>query len=205
MGAATETDLARYLTFPRFAPGVRRRALHAMLSAGEVSEIAVEGSSARWLVLRRDVKALERATESDAPSRGSTLLAPFDSVLWYRERAARLFGFDYRIEVYTPPAKRVHGYYSLPILHDGRLIGRVDAKAHRAERRLEVRHVHFEPWFAAGRPSPVDRGRLDRDQALAGLRESLASLAEFVGADDVSVSRVTPRRLEAALRKSNPR
>src|SRR5437899_417498 len=82
-----------------WATGVRGRALQAMLAAGEGSEIAVEGSPARWLVRRRDVKALERAAESDAASRGSTLLAPFDSVLWYRERAARLFGFDYRIEV----------------------------------------------------------------------------------------------------------
>jgi uncharacterized protein YcaQ len=205
MGAATETDLARYMTFPRFNPGVRRRAIRELLDAEEIAEIAVEGSSIRWLARTRDIVALERAAEATTASRGTTLLAPFDSLLWHRDRAARLFGFDYRIEVYTPPAKRVHGYYSLPILHDGRLIGRVDAKAHRAERRLEVRHVHFEPWFAAGRSSPVDRARLDRDQALAGLRESLASLASFVGADDVTVSRVTPRRLEAALSKSNPR
>jgi len=112
---------------------------------------------------------------------------------------ARLFGFDYRIEVYTPGPKRVHGYYTLPILHHGHLIGRVDAKTHRAERRLEIRHVHFEPWFAAAGPPPSGLGRVDQDQALAGVTEALGSLGVFVGADEVEISRVTPRRLRAPL------
>ena len=199
MGAATELDLSRYLPFPRFAPGARRAALRAMLERGEVAEIEVDGSSGRWLALTRDLPALARAAEVAAPSLGTTLLAPFDSLLWHRERAARLFGFDYRIEVYTPGPKRVHGYYTLPILHHGHLIGRVDAKIHRAERRLEVRHVHFEPWFAAAGPSPSGRGRLDQDAALAGVAEATASLGVFVGADEVSIGRVTPRRLRAPL------
>ena len=202
MGVATEADLAGYMTFPRFAPGVRAGALRAMSSAGEVTEIAVEGSPARWLALTRDLPALHRAAHAKAPARGTTLLSPFDSVLWYRERAARLFRFDYRIEVYTPAAKRVHGYYSLPILHDGQLIGRLDAKAERAARRLAVRHVHFEPWVAGARPSPADGARLDRDRALHGVSEALDSLAAFVGADRVTVERVTPERLRAPLLKA---
>src|SRR6058998_956388 len=148
MGAATELDLAWYLTFPRHQGTARRAALRSMLERGEITEIEVEGSSARWLALTRDLPALATAGRRHAPSRGTTLLAPFDSLLWYRNRVTRLFGFDYRIEVYTPGPKRVHGYYTLPILHDGRLIGRVDAKAHRVERKLEIRHVHLEPWFA---------------------------------------------------------
>src|SRR6185436_2489005 len=110
--------------------------------------------------------ALARAGRDPAPSRGTTLLAPFDSLLWYRARVARIFGFDYRIEVYTPGPKRVHGYYTLPILHDGHLIGRVDAKSHRLERRLEVRHVHFEPWFASGAPSPAGGELVDEKHGL---------------------------------------
>ena len=199
MGAATELDLARYLTFPRFAPGTRRRALRAMLERGEVTEIEVEGSAARWLALTRDVPALARAGRATSPSQGTTFLSPFDSLLWHRDRASRLFGFDYRIEVYTPGPKRVHGYYTLPILHQGHLIGRVDAKTHRDERRLEVRHVHFEPWFAAGAPAPTGVAALDRDAALAGVAEALASLSTFVGADGLTLSRVTPRRLRAPL------
>jgi uncharacterized protein len=199
MGAATELDLARYLTFPRFKPGARRAALRSMLERGEVTEIEIEGASGRWLALTSDLPALARAGRAPAPSLGTTLLSPFDSLLWHRDRVARLFGFDYRIEVYTPGPKRVHGYYTLPILHHGHLIGRVDAKAHRAERRLEVRHVHFEPWFATAGPPPAGSGRVDRDEALAGLAKTLGSLASFVGADEVAISRVTPRRLRTAL------
>jgi uncharacterized protein YcaQ len=112
---------------------------------------------------------------------------------------ARLFGFSYRIEVYTPGHQRVHGYYTLPILHHGELIGRVDAKRHRAERRLEVRHVHFEPWFANGRRPPSGGARLDRDEALRGVGDSLSALATFIGADEVVVNRVTPARLRRGL------
>ena len=202
MGAATVQDIAGYLTFPRFGPGGRRAALAAMRASGEIAEIEVEGSRAPWLVLTRDLPALARAARRPAASQGTTLLSPFDSLLWYRERAARLFGFDYRIQVYTPSAKRLHGYYTLPILHDGHLLGRVDAKAHRAERRLEVLSVHFEPWFAAGRPAPTGPGVLDRDAGTAGLADALRSLATFVGAGELTVARVTPDRLGAPLRRA---
>jgi uncharacterized protein YcaQ len=198
MGAATESDLSRYLTFPRFAPRARRTALRELREAGEIVEVSIEGSSRPWLALARDLPALARTRRAAAP-RGTTLLSPFDSFLWHRDRVARLFGFDYRIEVYTPAHRRVHGYYSLPILHDGELIGRVDAKAHREDRRLEVRHVHLEPWLAGRQLAPVGGAPLDRDRALAGVAEALRSLATFVGADDVAIERVTPRPLSAAL------
>ena len=194
MGAATERDLAGYMTFPRFRPGARRAALRAMLERGEVTEIAVDGSPGRWLVLTRDLPALARARRAPAAARGTTLLSPFDSLLWHRERVRRLFGFDYRIEVYTPGDERVHGYYTLPILHHGRLIGRVDAKTHRAERRLEVRHVHFEPGFADG----------EANAALAGLAAALRSLATFVGGEALVLRRVTPHRLRAPLARALP-
>jgi uncharacterized protein YcaQ len=199
MGAATERDLVGYLTFPRFAPGARRAALRGMLERGEVAEVEVQDTPDRWLVLTRDLPALARAGRAPAPSQGTTFLAPFDSLLWYRGRVARLFGFDYRIEVYTPGAKRVHGYYTLPILHHGHLIGRVDAKAHREARRLEVRHVHFEPWFAAAASPPRGGAALDQNEALAGVAGALSSLATFVGGDQITLGRVSPRRLRAPL------
>jgi len=201
MGAATDTDLSRYLTFPKFALGARRAAIRAMLERGEVTELQVEGSTARWLALTRDLPLLARARRAESASRGTTLLSPFDSLLWYRERVARLFRFDYRIEVYTPGPQRVHGYYTLPILHHGQLIGRIDAKTHRTERRLEVRHVHFEPGFAAGTPPP-GFATLEHDEALAGVVDALRSLAAFVGADTVFVRRATPHRLRTALARA---
>jgi uncharacterized protein YcaQ len=202
MGAATETDLSRYLTFPRFAPGARRAALRSLVDRGDVVEVGLHGTAVRWLALARDLPALARAADTAAPPRGTTLLSPFDSLLWHRERVARLFAFDYRIEVYTPGPKRVHGYYTLPILHDGQFIGRVDAKTQRAEQRLDVRHVHFEPWFSRGEPPPPGGDRLDHDAAMAGVAEALASLAQFVGATRAVLGRVTPGRLRTPLARS---
>jgi len=200
MGAATDNDLSRYLTFPRFSSYTRRAALGALRRSGEVAEVSVEGSSARWLALTRDLPTLARSRR--AAPRGTTLLSPFDSLLWHRDRVVRLFDFDYRIEVYTPAHRRIHGYYTLPILHDGELIGRIDVKAHRAERRLEARHVHLEPWFADAEPAPVSGLPLDLDRALAGIAEALRSLAAFVSVDEVSMGRVTPRRLRAPLMRA---
>jgi uncharacterized protein len=200
MGAATDTDLTRYLTFPRMGPGVRRAALRHLLDAGTAVEIEIKGSRTRWLALVRDLPALERAARRRSGSRGTTLLSPFDSVLWHRERVERLFGFSYRIEVYTPGPQRVHGYYTLPILHDGQLIGRVDAKAHRPERRLAVRGVHFERWFATGgEPPAATWGAIEQDAALAGVADAVWSLARFAGADNVDLGRVVPGRLRAPL------
>src|SRR5262249_15073394 len=202
MGAATELDLARYLTFPRFRPGIRRAALRAMLERSEVSEVELEGSAGRWLALTRDLPALARAGRAALPSPGTTFLSPFDSLMWHRDRVARLFGFDYRIEVYTPGPKRVHGYYTLPILHHGQLIGRVDAKAHRADRKLEVRHVHFEPWFASAGTPPRGLPRLDQDEAIAGIARAWRSLGRCVSGDEATLGRVTPRRLRAPLARA---
>jgi uncharacterized protein YcaQ len=202
MGAASEPDLGGYLTFPRFRPGARLATLRDMIERGEVTEIEVEGSKSRWLALTRDLLTLARAGRAPSPSRGTTLLAPFDSLLWYRDRVTRLFGFNYRIEVYTPGHQRVHGYYTLPILHHGHLIGRVDAKAHRVERRLEVRHAHFEAWFATSSAPPGGTARLDQDETIAGLTEALRSLSAFVGGDQIALRRVTPQRLRAPLARA---
>jgi uncharacterized protein YcaQ len=173
-----------------------------MQARGEVTEIEVEGTGERWFALTRDLPALARAGRRPAPARGTTLLSPFDSLLWHRERVSRIFGFDYRIEVYTPGPRRVHGYYTLPILHQGHLVGRIDAKAHRGERRLEVRHVHFERSLARTERPAIGWGRLDPDEAFAGLAQTLASLAAFVGADRVTLGRVTPGRLRSPLARA---
>ena len=204
MGAASVTDLRMYLSYPRLGVAERRATLRALLDSGEITEVAVEGERAPCLARAADLPTLEAAARRrSAPSRGTTFLSPFDSFLWHRERTKALFGFDYRIEVYTPGHRRVHGYYSLPILHDGALVGRLDAKNHREARRLEVKHVHFEPWLAAGAAAPVaGRGRVALEPALAGVGEALASLAVFLGAADVTLARVTPAKLAPPLRRA---
>jgi uncharacterized protein YcaQ len=203
MGAATETDLRMYLTYPRTPVSDRRRALRAALESGEIVEVAVADERGRWLALAEDLPALAAAGRRRRAATGTTLLSPFDSFLWHRDRTRRLFGFDYTIEVYVPGHKRVHGYYSLPIFHDGQLIGRLDPKTHRAEQRLDVKAVHFEPWFAKGTAPPAASwGAVDRDAALAGVGEAVRSLGEFVGAETVTVGRVSPAAMAPAFKRA---
>jgi uncharacterized protein YcaQ len=198
MGAATDTDLRMYLTFPRTAAAERARTLRGMIRAGDVVEIGVEGDRGRWYALARDLPSLAAAGRL-VPDRAARRCSPFDSFLWHRERIVRP-GYDYRIQVYVPPGKRTFGYYALQLLVDGQLIGRVDAKLHRAERRLELRHVSFEPWFAAQAPPPgAAWGSLSREDGIAGLAEAALSLAHFTGAERVEVSRVTPAVLRARV------
>ncbi len=191
MGAATETDLRMYLTFPRTAAAERRRTLTAMIADGEVVEVSVAGDAARWFALREDMRALDRAARRSMPSIGTTFLSPFDSFLWHRERTIRLFDFDYRIEVYTPAPARRHGYYVLPILQDGRLVGRADLRNDRAARRLEVPRIALEP-------------AAERTTSAAGVADALQSLARFVGATSIRIDAASPARFGRELRKKNP-
>jgi len=203
MGAASFDDLARYWTWPQWKAVPQRALLQALVREGVVREVRVEDARGPWFARAEDVPALEAAHRRRAPSRGTTLLSPFDSFLWYRERVHRLWGYFYRIEIYVPGHQRQHGYYCLPLLHDGQLIGRVDLKTHRERGVLEARHVHFEPWFAAGGPPPKAAwGAVDRDAAIAGLADALHSLARHVGVEDVKLARVTPRALAQPLRRA---
>ncbi|MGH8853650.1 MAG: winged helix-turn-helix domain-containing protein [Telluria sp.] len=90
----------------------------------------------------------------------TTLLSPFDPIVWDRRRALELFGFDYRLECYTPADKRKYGYFTLPILRRGALVGRIDAKAHRKAGEFELRSIHLEPGVRTSE-------RLVRDVATA--------------------------------------
>jgi hypothetical protein len=106
---------------------------------------------------------------------GCTLLAPFDPVCWFRPRAERLFDFRYRLEIYTPAHKREYGYYVLPIALDDRLAGRLDLKADRAGRRLQVLGAFAEAGESEG---PLAER----------LAPCLREMAEWLGLSDVHVA-----------------
>lgn len=203
MGAASRVDLTKYWTWPGWSAPAQTATLRRLIDEGAVREVRLEGERSPWYARAEDIEPLERAHGKRRPSSGTALLAPFDSFLWHRERTHLLWGYFYRIEIYVPGHKREHGYYSLPLLHDGHLIGRVDLKTHRGHGVLEAKHVHLEPWFAAGEPPPgVHWGKLDRDAAFAGLAGALHSLAAHVGVRDVKLGRVTPAGLRAELARA---
>lgn len=202
MGAITENDLSAYLSFPRIPHPRRQRALREMIAAGEIVEVQIAKDRARWLCMAKDLDALSAAGRRRQGSTGVTLLVPFDSLMWHRQRVARLFGFDYRIEVYVPQPKRIFGYYVLPIMADGHFVGRADVKADRQRGRLEVKALHFERWFAKGEAAPAAAwGTLDRTDVLRRLAEALRSLGTFTGAPDVTLGRVTPSALAKTSRR----
>ncbi len=202
MGAAALDDLRSYWTWPGIKMPLVRAALAELIEAGTVSEIQVEGQSRVWFARTEDLGALARANRRERPCQGTTFLCPFDSFLWHRERIHRLWDYFYRIEIYVPAAQRQHGYYSLPVLHEGQLVGRVDMKTHRERAELELRHVHLEPWVGkAALPPRPHWGAIDRDALLEGIAESAASLARHVGCSRVTLARVTPAALKPPLKR----
>jgi uncharacterized protein len=112
---------------------------------GALLRAQVEGWSEEAYIHPDNVAMAEKAAAGKLQPKLTTLLSPFDPVVWDRVRALTLFGFDYRIECYTPAPKRRYGYFTLPVLRRGALVGRLDAKAHRKEGRFEVKALHLEP------------------------------------------------------------
>ncbi|HJQ76082.1 MAG TPA: crosslink repair DNA glycosylase YcaQ family protein [Acidimicrobiia bacterium] len=165
MGVATADDLADYyrIRMPAARPVLRR-----LVAAGDLVEVEVEGWGKPGY-LRPDA-ALPRW------ARGTCLLSPFDNLIWYRPRVERIWGFHYRIEIYVPEAKRVHGYYVLPFLLDGDLVARVDLKTDRRRNVLQVKGSFAEPG-------------VDKRKVGPALREELDLVADWQGLEDVVVDR----------------
>ncbi|MCP2637822.1 winged helix DNA-binding domain-containing protein [Microbacterium sp. HD4P20] len=169
-GVATAADLADYWRISD-----RKAVLSAvadLTDAGELHPVTVEG----WTSGGRAAKAWLHA-DASIPRRvdATAVLTPFDPVVWFRDRAERLFEFEYRIEIYTPAHKRRYGYYSLPVLVGDDLVGRVDLKADRAASTLLVQSA----WWEHG--APVD--------APARLADELRIAAAWQGLESVSISR----------------
>jgi uncharacterized protein len=160
--------------------------LHAMADRGEAVAIRVEGWKEDAFVPIDLAPLVDEAAQGRVRSTVTTLLSPFDPVVWDRKRAAALFGFDYAIECYTPAAKRKYGYFCLPVLHRGRLIGRIDAKAHRADGVFELKSVYLEPGVRVGAT------------LLADLRRAIARCADWHGTPEIKIG-VAPREIAQGL------
>jgi uncharacterized protein YcaQ len=156
LGVARASWVSDYF---RTRPRLGEAHLRPFVEEGTLLEVAVAGWPGPGFV-HRDLRALvERAAGGELKATHTALLSPFDPVVWDRERARELFGFDYRLECYTPAPRRRYGYFALPILRRGALVGRLDAKAHRAEGRFEVRSLHLEAGVRPGAALLLDLAR----------------------------------------------
>jgi len=121
--------------------------LPQMIAAGEILEVDVEGWPEPALTVPENTVLIQAAIRKELQPDHTTLLSPFDPVVWDRTRVRQLFGFDFMIQAYTTAAKRQYGYFPLPLLHNGNIIARVDAKAHRKEGLFEVKGFYPEEHF----------------------------------------------------------
>jgi len=167
-GIATMRDLADYY---RMLPREAAPRVAELIEAGDVSQVSVEG----W----KEPGFLARGSRTPRKLSCSSLLSPFDPMVWFRPRAERLFDFHYRIEIYVPANKRKWGYYVLPYLLDDRIVARVDLKADRKERLLLVLATHKEE-------------NIDENRSVERLAEELKSLASWLDLERVKVSRRGP-------------
>jgi len=162
-GIASERDLRDY--FRLDLAGARARVAE-LLDAGELQRVQIHG-------LRGD-RYLARDARLPRTINARALLSPFDSVVWERSRNRELFEFDFRLEIYTPQHKRVHGYYVLPFLLGDRLVARADLKHDRQAGILRAHAVHLEPYAK-------------RANVLPALRDELAEMARWLGAERVTL------------------
>ncbi|MDX6728132.1 MAG: uncharacterized protein QOK49_2937, partial [Baekduia sp.] len=165
MGVATEPDLRDYFRLPTAESKAR---VAELVEAGDLLPVAVEGWTAPAY--------LAPGTRVPRRVEARALVGPFDSLIWQRPRVERVFGFRYRIEIYVPKEKRVHGYYVLPLVLGDRIVARVDLKSDRGAGALLVQAAHAEPD-----PPP------ETAEALAA---ELRRLAAWLGRDDVVVAGV---------------
>ena len=187
IGIGTANQVADYYRQPkRSAADI----LGDMQRAGEALPVAVEGWKDLAYIHRDDLETLQKIQAGEHEPQMTLFLSPFDNLFWDRDRDEMLWDFFYRIEVYTPKAKRVYGYYVMPILHGCELIGRIDPKVDRKKKRLIFHNLHLE------RGVKLD-GALNR-----GLIRAIEEFMAFHGCDSFELVKCNRVPLARRLRKT---
>jgi uncharacterized protein YcaQ len=165
LGIGTQKDLADYF---RIWPSKVTHLLHELVEEEKLLKVDVDG----W---QSDAYTTPLVNLTPSTHRGTTVLSPFDPVCWNRDRTSRIFGFDYKIEIYVPEPKRIFGYYSLPLLHNGNLIARLDLKSNRQEKTLMVQSSWAEESSKLKFPT-------------AAVSKHLAQIANWQGLGSIQVA-----------------
>jgi uncharacterized protein YcaQ len=203
-GIPTTEQLRRTLTlrsvsalgvaFPSWVPDYYRQPkkglsqqLEALADDGLLVRIEVEGFEGNAYMHPDRYKLLVEAASARLEPMMTTVLSPFDPLVWDRQRARELFHFDYMIECYTPAPKRLYGYFTLPILHRGRIVGRLDPKAHRTQGVFEIKALHLEPEVPLSEELTLD------------LAAVLHRLADWHGTPDIVIRQSNPPEFAAMM------
>lgn len=191
LGLATPTWLADYFrTGQRHYLNVAaaRRELQQMEADGEAIRVAVEGLAGPLWVAHETLPLLEEIAAGGRKATLTTVLSPFDNLNWQRSRTSELFGFDYRLEIYVETQKRQWGYYTMPILYRGRLIGRLDPHYDRKARVFTVRAIYLEA------------GQAPREPVATAVARALREYVTHLGGGAIVVERGEPERFATMLR-----
>jgi len=161
--------------------------LNSLEQVGRAIPVLIESIAAPAWLDESLLPVLDAFRTGALRSRAKTLLSPFDNVMWRRNRALALWGFDYRIETYTPEPLRAYGYYSLPILIDGRFVGRLDPRYHRKEKLLSIKSIHLEP------------GIRTNARLVSAIASVLRKFTEFLGGGEIQILESNPEALKSLL------
>ena len=158
--------------------------LNAMSQAGTIQKVDIEGFPAVFVQSGLTEKAFRKSNSH------VRLLSPFDNSVIHRDRIKQFFGFDFRLECYTPKEKRQYGYFCLPVLSGDKFIGRVDCKAHRKEKQFEIIHLHIE------------NQSIDTDLWEGPFVQSIRQFAAFNGCESLKLTQVSPSKLTGTLKRA---
>ena len=184
LGVTQVRWIADYFRLPS---RVSEEELQPLVEQGDIVCVEVAGWDRPAYTHHANADLLARASGARLRATHTALLSPFDPVVWDRQRASVMFGFEYRLECYTPAPKRRYGYFCLPILRRGQLVGRLDAKAHRGDGVFEVRSIHLE-----------DRVKPD-EQLGDDLARTICASAHWHGTPNVRIGRSEPRGFSKLL------
>lgn len=184
LGVAQASWIADYF---RLKPKVIDAELVPLTETGELVAVSMQGWLTPGYVHRDHAGLLEKVLGGRLRATHTALLSPFDPLVWARARVKALFDFEYTLECYTPAEKRRYGYFVLPILHRGSLIGRLDAKAHRGEGRFEIKAIYLEQGVAI------------TEVLLTALAKTIFAAAQWHDTPKISVVRAQPAELRSLL------